>query len=270
MRHYSRTEIAKALDHMVGERLPGCAEQGIHQLSTTQKYKIGSRLQIGSKVYHYGRAGGVLSPNVGAKVKNPQDVLHENCAAALAGATSLTITLTVANNDGPTYDGLVPANYFEGGTVVIYAVLGTIVRGILANTAILVNPGTATCVLILDAPLPVATGAVWTAVIASPYACVVINTETKLNDVLHPVAGVPTRITESGDYLWLQTWGPCWISPNPLHWGAANLMAVYFGGDGAIQDHSGDAGIQQYAGWYMGQLHDGTIGEPFVFLQLDP
>ena len=189
---------------------------------------------MGSRVYHYAKAGGTLSPNMGVKVKNPQDISQTVLgAAATKGDTSIVLGLD--NTDGPTYNGLLPADYLKGGTVVVFAALGTFIRGILSNTAVTVNAGIAYFTVKLDAPIPCnLTVADVAEAMASPYALVAAAADCKLATGFCTVVGVPACPATAGQYLWLQTWGPTWVSPHALVGSGDTDKAVFFAGDGSF------------------------------------
>ncbi len=276
--HYSRNDWDRAVSSVVGAKLPGRPVQGTGAVSTVKNYEIGSRLALGGRVFHYAKSGGVLTPNMGAKIKNPQDVSQEVLgAAAVAGATSIVLKLD--NTDGPTYDGLLPANYLAGGYVVVFpAGDPAFVRGIISHTAVTVNAGTASFTALLDAPIPCdLTIADVAEAMASPYALVVPNTATKLTDNLTTTIGVPACPAISGDHLWLQTWGPCWVSPHAAVGALASNKAAYFVGDGALGEGQETTGIAdkiavigQYAGFVLANDKGGGQGAPFVMLMIDP
>ncbi len=243
----------------------------------SQVYPIGFRYVLGGKVYHYAEAGGTLSPNMGAKKKDPQEVSQENIGAnAAAGVKSIVLKLD--NTDGPTYNGLLPANYLRNGFVVVFAALGTFVRQITSSTAVTNNTGTATFTITLDAPTPVAiTTADVAEAMASPYAKVVAAPNTKLATGFCPVVGVPTVVAVSGQFLWLQTWGPCWVSPHANVGVADSDAAVFFAGDGSFgQGKEPTPGAVDYgdvaqpAGYVLAHDKGNGQGAPFVMLMLDP
>lgn len=247
-------------------------KQNIDVVSTIQMYPIGFGIKMGNRVYHYAHAEGTLVPDLGAKVKNPQDISQEALgAAASAGDTSIVLTLD--NTDGPTYNGLLPQDYLKGGTVVIFPAGGnkTIIRGIKSNTAVTVNPSTAHFTVTLDAPIPCdLTIADVAEAIASPYKAVVPYTATKLSCELSACCGIPSVPAVDGDYLWLQTAGPTWAAPDAgLGVGANNREAV-FGGDGALASPKTLTHGEQRAGYVMGNDKGDGQGAPFVFLDIDP
>lgn len=270
MRHYTRAEMELVYNHIVGERLPGRGDQLIGITSQTQRFRTGARRQLGNKVYHYAHANGILSDVTGAFIMNPQDAgMRVLGAAYAAGVTQ--VLLTVNNTEGPAQNGSVPVNYLEGGTVVFMTALGIYVRGIIANAV--KAAGTGTFLVTLDAPTSFALVVTDSAeIIASPYARVCNEADTILASELCSVAGIPTRVTVDGDWLWLQTWGPCYVtSALTLGVGNENRLA-YFVGNGVLQDWTavGATADHQIAGFVMANAVGGGQGAPFVWLTLDP
>jgi len=137
-RRYTRAEFEQVFNHMFGELMPGATPQGIHELSTTQRYQIGSRLELGNKVYHYalvGVGGTGLESGLACKVRNQQEIaLHGLPAAGAVVAGSWNLTITVAAGDGPAQSGVIPANYLRGGAVVVRPPGTNFNRGILGSS----------------------------------------------------------------------------------------------------------------------------------------
>lgn len=273
MRHYSRTEMEQVFDHVLGKRMLGVGPQGMHEVSTVQRYEIGARMQLGSRVFHYAQAGGVIVPDHGAWVANEQDVPFRAIgAAAVAGARQIVVT--IAANDGPAYDGSMPLNWLKGGTVVVFVdgALRAFTRGILGNTLVAAPGGDMT--LTLDAPIPEALDAADDAeCIASPYRLVVDQGDTHLGGGFSLLAGIASLPTVLNDYLWIQTWGPCWqtIAADVGEAIDRKLVIVNQHGLGFVGgDHAAYLNIGQVAGVVMGNSAAGTQGAPFVNLMLDP
>ena len=273
-RRYTRAEIAQVYNHMYGELLPGAIPQGIQELSVSQKYTIGSRMQLVSKVYHYAFVGvgaDGLAAGMGAKVRNQQDIGFSGLpagGAALAGARSLLIT--VGAGDGPAQDGSFPVNYLKGGTIVVRTAATNFNRGIVGHPAKVAGAGT--LLITLDAPTPVdVIVGNQQEVVASRYAQVVRNTDTIASQVWTPIAGIATIDAPAGNYTWLQTWGPCCCIGAVAVGGAGSDLMAYANDDGALAPHATHAGVQQFVGTV---LASGTVagaqGAPFVNLMLDP
>jgi len=276
MRHYTRAEMEQVYNHVVGDRLPGRGVQGIHELSTAQRYQIGSRIQIGDKVYHYALVGvgaDGLAAGHGAKLRNPQDIGFSGLpagGAALAGTWSLL--LTIGAGDGPAQDGSFPENYLRGGTLVIRTATTNFNRGILSHPAKAAGAGTLRVQLDAPTPVDVVVGNQQEAT-ASRYANVTSNNVAAADWT--PMVGIPTIDAPAGNYTWLQTWGPCCCigaggdgANNPG--GAIHSLAVYAAGDGSLRSQAPQV-TQQYIGYIIstGSVV-GTQGAPFVMLQIDP
>jgi len=273
-RRYTRAEFEQVFNHMFGELMPGAVPQGIDVVSRTQRYQIGSRLQILDKVYHYalvgvGAAG--LAAGHGAKLRNPQDIaFHGLPAAGAVAAGSWNLTITVGATDGPAQSGVIPANYLRGGTVIVRTAATNFNRGILGHPAAVAGA----LVLALDAPTPVAIIAGnQVEATASRYANVTSNVVAAVQWT--PMVGIPTIDAIAGDYTWLQTWGPCCCigaggdgANNPG--GAINAIDVYATGDGGLRSQAPSV-VQQRIGYIISTgSAAGTQGAPFVMLQLDP
>jgi len=243
----------------------------ISKPDSAQLYDIGAWFYYNNCWYVYSKAGGTVAMNMGAKIKDPQTVSNETVGAAAAQyATELIIT--VDSTDGPSYDGTLPKDYLKGGDVVVFLTAGATYgfkRGILRNTAVASGGGTST--LTLDMPIPYAVDAAATAEAQCHFARVVVpNTSTKLQDNLCSVAGIPVCRATSGQWLWLQTWGPCWTSPDAALGAGASNRDGRFNGDGSISDgdDTNTADIEQQAGWVIANDKGAGQGAPFVYLQI--
>jgi len=241
--------------------------QDINEASNDKKYPIGMRLARGDRVYRYAKAGGTLNTDLGAKNALTQHVsfttIHSN---ALVGATEIVID--VAGTDGVNGDGVIAANELEGGTVVVYPHSdNSFTRGIVRNTA---TTGAGPMTLTLDAPIPVALTAA--SMHAECMASLYLNVKT-LTSTTTSVVGVPTVAATVGQYLWLQTWGPCWIAPQAEVSVGNNNRRVVFRHDGSIdEDDVADANVSkgQIAGFVLANAPGGGQGAPFIMLWLAP
>ncbi len=277
MRKYTRAEMEQVYNNVIGARLPGAGLQGIHEVSTTQRYEIGARLQLGSKVFHYALVGTCatgITAGFGCKTRNQQDLgFGAIPAAGVSVAGVSVITVAVGAADGPAQDGSFPVDYLRGGTILIRTATMTFTRGILRNPVKAAGAGTIQ--LTLDAPTPVAVAlANQQEGIASQYANVTLGTETVALNLFQATVGIPTISAVTGEYTWLQTWGPCaaiGIGGAGGPGGAINNLAVYCGGDGALSVFATDGGIQQIIGYTLASGDvAGSQGCPFLMLMIDP
>jgi len=172
--------------------------------------------------------------------------------------------------DGIASDGNIGEDELAGGYAVIWPHAdNTLNRRILHNTA--TTAAGQTMVLTLNKPTPIpltVAGVVNVECMASPY----LNVQTGLDEHASMV-GVPTMPAVLGEYLWLQTWGPVWISPaGDVSVGLQNRRVVFGANGGVFEEDPTDPlrQIQQYAGFVLANAPDDTQGAPFIFLQIAP
>jgi len=271
MRHYTRAEMELVYNHIVGERMPGVGPQSIREASLVKRYRTGARMQVGNMVFHYGHSDGTMVDNRIVFSRNPQDSgMTAIGAAGVAAAGVTTVTVQLAAGGGPAQDGNMPLNHLEGGSIIFMTAAGIYTRGIRTNSAVVGGAG-GTMVLTLDAPTLgalVATDS--TEIIASKYASVVVGAETIVNSMLCTGVGVPSLVCATQSWLWLQTWGPCWVATE-LTLGVGNEnRSGFVVGNGSIRDFAGASGAAQRAGTVMANAIGGGQGAPFFNLELDP
>ena len=84
---------------------------------------------------------------------------------------------------------------------------------------------------------------------------------------------MPPIPATSGQYLWVQTWGPVWIAPQPeVSVGLYNRQVV-FRHDGSIDEYDYlDAMTtkQQHCGFVLANAQAGGQGAAFIMLQIAP
>jgi hypothetical protein len=256
---------------------PNLAPPNLSIPDDVQKYDIGTFYDFNHKTYAYAYAGGTVGPNMGAKVKNPQDIAQVALYQAADQYANQVLVHPVVT-DGPTYNGIFPLDYLKGGCCYIFDDTGASYgfnAGIIASTARPADSGQLTITLDREVPFALTTSDLLEAM-ASPWANVVPNTSTHETDNLTPVCGVPAVRATSGQWLWIQTWGFCWApSPKSDVGAAASEHAVYFLGDGSTGGGEQTAGIAhiigeigQEAGWVMSFAHGGGQGAPFIYLQI--
>lgn len=235
---------------------------------TAQKYPLGTKFVDGDRVYRYAKAGGAITrTDLGVKNGLPQGVAQRAVAAAAIGATSVTVTC--ASPDGALGTGVITEDEFAGGYILFFTV-GAVapydkqVRLIKGNTA-----GTTSIVFTFDRGLEIALVAATSKVeaMASPYKSVVISSA-----IHYPVVGIPTVLATSGQYLWIQTWGVCWISLQ-AGCGVAGNIGLTFRHDGSLSEAlTAVSGVvtNQYAGFCMAGNITATQAAPFFMLQICP
>ena len=246
--------------------LSGGTPQAINETSATQNYALGSRRATADgRVFRYACAGAAgVCPGYGAftQVTLPMayEVLHDN---ATAGDTTVLVDQTG-----------ITANQWAGG----YIVMGHAAQATTQNRLIVSNTASAASTnhvtVTLDQPLSVSlTTSHGFEVVPNIYSNVQVTTSEYSG-----VVGVPAAIATTGQYFWLQTWGPCWIVPGGpgTPGSSAQERTVYFVGDGSVNGEIGAIGTytectkRQSAGFIIQKDSAGVGGPPFVMLQISP
>jgi len=218
---------------------------------TVQQYDLGTRFVFNGKTYHYAKTDTIDQPDRAAK-----NMLAEVITKAvlpsdtyLAGATEISITAGVA--DGIAGGGVVAEDELKGGQVVVFPVaspssVNVFLRGIIGNTGCL---STGPITVQLDAPVPVdlTINVCCVAAMASQYAAVKSYDSLEYNSVV----GVATVAAIAGKWLWLQTWGPCWLALQAEPGVAAMSRQLIFRHDGSVDEHDSALERAQHAGFLL-------------------
>ncbi len=247
------------------------AEAPIDAADTIQKYDLGQRMILeDGRVFIYAKAGAAITrTDLGVKNGLPQGVAQRAVAAAAAiGAKSATITC--ASPDGASADGNIVADEFKGGYILFFTTGATApydkqIRRIVSNTA-----GTTSIVFTFDRGLEIAlaTATSKAEIMASPYKHVVVD-----STIRYPVVGIPSVLATSGQYLWIQTWGICWMSLQ-AGVGKDGQIGATFRHDGSLSEALSTVSgtiTNQYAGFCIASSRDAaTQAAPFFMLQISP
>lgn len=248
------------------------ADQYYDQASDVQNFTLGSRMVVDERAFRYAKAGGLLDPQLGSKSPYPQIVAQRAVANAAPGAISIVVT--VANPDGILGTGEIGVNELADGYIVIFptAPARAINRRIIANTGIAAPGGAIT--VTLDRPIPVALGAAAVAELTvSQYLDVLSGDIGAWYNEYSAVVGMATLAATINQYVWLQTWGPLWISPQAGVSIGINNRKVVFRFDGSLEECTAANGAtEQHAGYVMSQGRGPGLAQaaPFVFLQITP
>lgn len=269
---YARAEIQQAMDLMVGERLRGRAAQDILELSTVKNYVIGARMRLDGRIFRYSYAAGDLAGLARLVINSnyaPGVTGHANedgfeggiGFAAAVGATYLDIADTA----------LRAADYYQGGHLIVFG--DTIFH---QHYIVKSDAGNGTYVrLYLDKPVAVEaiTVAMGCSAYRSPYSAVMAAQSTQQE--FEPFVGVNLKPVASGNYFWLQTAGPAFITPMGVVWpgSAAHLRDVFAWMDGTIQPGTqADPSLGYQRVGYLLTATGGTAadyGDALINLQLD-
>jgi hypothetical protein len=255
--------------------IPGVGEADVeleggtpYEQDTLQKYPLGTLLRMGGRTFAYAKASGTQNPDVGSHITAGQHVAYATIAASAAAGVS-SLTLDVGGTDGAGGDGAIAANELVGGYILVFPhSSNTFIRQILSNTVVASGGGEMTVTLDSPTPVAVVVDVTHCECMASPYYNVISGNYPKA-----AIVGIPTYPATTGKYFWLQTWGPCWVSPQAEVGEADHDLNVVFRHDGSIDEYDySDAYVtkQQHAGFVLTHAAAGTQGAPFIMLQITP
>ena len=242
----------------------------IHTPDDSQLYDVGTEYEFNGKAYFYARAVGTVTANLAVKVYNHQDVGYRIAVATSAvGATDISVTTTANDN----LAGVAAKDELKGGVCVIFEkTLGAGYEqtfGIIGNDALAAY---GTLKIYLDGPLTqeFTDATAYAEANASPWAKVANSGSTVLTDNKSVNAGVACCHATTGQWLWVQTWGMCWLSPDAALGTGTNNMDARFNGDGSLSDgdDTNTTVIAQRAGWVLRRAYGGGQGTPFVYLMI--
>lgn len=259
-------KICIPMDGLTG----GATGQGIYEASVIQRYDIGTRrITPDGRVYRYGKCiQTITNTNIGCKNERRLACQKRGaCKAAAAGAS----VIEVATDD---FIYTLAKDELRGGYVSLYPDGDRQQRMITHNTAVPVCVG-ATCFITLADPLSTAlTLGRSLEILGNPYRYLCCD-----NNVYTAVMGMPTRLALINEYFWIQTWGPCRISPEGTGYGDADKEQQFvFGSTGGIKTaHEGYSGAYaglscQHAGFCIevGDRANPESAAPFIMLQISP
>lgn len=249
----------------------GSNNLGYYTKETTQRYVSGTRgMTWDGKVFKYGRSKATLVPGLGCMngaQADVSDLPNSNTTIAIV-AGDTTTTLTLASTEGYDSTSLLAEDELAGGQFVIgHGGSGTgETRTIVANTAVAAGGGTS--IITVDAPWAIAHAAGFSETVLNPYHYIFLASS------YGSIMGMPNVAATTGQFFWMQTWGPCWCTPggaDATPGDSAGDRSVYFVGDGSI---NGGVVVEalasglQYAGWIIDGTEVGTGCMPMVMLQL--
>lgn len=255
-----------------------------YEVDTVARFPIGTRLCTGDRSFYYAYANGTCNPGVlayKAKKTNtcavaPTQATAAAQAAAYAGETlasgvvgSRYIRVTIDTEIGILTTGVLSANEMAGGYIVINnnGVSATQMRRIVSHPALTSTGGALT--LKVDAPLSVACVAASDTIefMENPFYCVKAD---NAGGQYVAYIGAPTVVAASGQFLWLQTWGPCWLASNSATCDSALDRDIYVVGDGSVRsgaDVTVENGTQR-VGYALDMSGLAASNAPMVYLML--
>jgi len=224
--------------------------QGIFEESSTAKAKIGTRLQVGDRVFYYAYAGGTALA-AGKLVENASLTPEVNKAcgtAAAAGAYEVT-NITTAAAQAYLAEGYLSVNDADGEGLTYK------IKSSKANA----TTSTSTDVVLYDPIITALTTSSEVTLMHNPYWDLDIAAT-----ITNHIVGVPPIPVTANYYFWCQTWGPCAILQTGTD--AAGSILVPSTTDGAVTSQT------LYTSNIVGfQLVVGVSGEyRLVWLRITP
>lgn len=243
----------------------------IETVDTEQQYPLGTIFRDGDRSYRYAYASGDVKPYWGVyKPKKSNTNAVAPTQATGAGAIgSLTVTVTIDTEIGVLTTGVLSENELAGGYVVIGNGSNQYpqTRQIVSHVALATTGGSLT--LTLDRPLGVAVTAATTRIelIECPYYCVKAD---GLGTGYESYIGVAACVASSGQYFWVQTWGPVWITSDGNTCDSVGDRTLVWQSNGSVVS-SNDVTMESgflVAGFALDMSSVGGSNAPFVFLQM--
>ncbi len=236
----------------------------LYRVSSTKEteYDVGNRVVTpDGRVYRYALASAACTSNTGCasattKVGNFE---HFNAANSI-GDNSFEID----NTRSSTYT----LDQLHGGYALIHNADNSVMKsvGIVGNDVTDTDGNT---VIYMDTTFQNVTTVSFRAdLFASPYSSM-----SSVANNHRSVLGVPQAAAVSGEYFWLQTWGPTYISHGDAGMGAAAEQRQYvFGANWALFPHNAAKATTQHCQHAGFIIHDTSAGNspPFMMLQISP
>lgn len=240
--------------------------QDIYEESETQKYRLGTRVQVGDRVFRYAKAGMAITNLIQGLVNDYKPYEGDRPATAYAvGDQDITVP-ALSTGNAVTYSTI----DIHAGGYIWFQMSPHQMHKIRSNTA---TDGT-NVILTLERPLKyalpaAASGAdtMWVTIWPNLYG----NVKHASGGMRSVVCTALIPIT-SGYYFWGQTWGPKFFQAGGTAPGrTGNYRSTWFASDGSILDRSGGAEQwgSQPAGYILSQTTS-SDGDQLVMLQLSP
>jgi hypothetical protein len=270
----------------VGEALISYDGGTPYAVDTVRKYPLGTLLRLGGRTFAYAKASGDCHTEWGAykaKLTNSNAVAPTQATAAAqaaaypgetlaAGAAgSFYVTVTIDTEIGVLTTGVLSANELAGGYIVIGngSAQHPQNRMIVSHPALTTTGGALT--LRLDSPLERAVTASTTNIELMECPYYNVKADGSGGDYVTFV-GIPTVEAVSGEYFWVQTWGPCWVTSDSHTCDSARDRTLVFVGNGSVvssNDQVMESGFQ-LAGVALDMSSNGGSNAPFIMLQITP
>jgi len=249
------------------------SQQSVYKRSTTKKFEIGARWQMGDRVFRYAKSKGNLT-DLNYPVINSHIIPNDGYEGAVSGSPKIgDKTITILDTGAAAAR---PVDYYQGAYIQIYRDPGAAAsvtnfdqqRRVVAST---IGNGTS-ITLTLDYSLTCDVNAT-VDVYPSQYS--EINKAASVSSGEETFVGFASALLQADEYGWVQTWGPVNGHYNIKFPGenGPNDRDCYFISTGAIvtlkQSGSFVGKSYQRAG-YVIPVTKSKYGSVFIQLQLSP
>lgn len=245
-------------------------EQPIYKVSPVQNFDIGTRWQIGDRVFYYAKCISNLT-DINYAVINSHVIPDDGYEGAISGtpkAGDQTITILDTGNASAR-----PKNYYQGGFIQIYGATTPYhqMRRVVAST-----PGNGVSIkLTLDYPL---TYDVEMTVDVYPSIYSEVAKAGAVASGHETFVGYAMAKLAIGEYGWIQTWGPVnghynQFFPGDSSGDLANDRDCVFNASGEIitlQQMGTFSGVSFQRAGYVLPCTKSNYGSVFIMLQLAP
>jgi len=255
----------------------------LYVASTTKHdlYDVGDKVELpDGRVFRYAYAGGTCATEwaCGNEKKSNANAVAPAQASTTGDGTGLAagvvgsrcVSVTIASPFGYAGDGTLAEDELKGGYIVIGngSAQHPQMRMITGNPAL---AAAGICRIYLDAPLTTAVtvGTTNIELIANPYYGVIGDGGG--GDYVTWM-GIPAVGATVGQYFWVQTKGPRWVTSDSHTCDSAGDRTLVFVGNGSVvssNDVTVENGIQ-IAGKAIDAASNGASNAPFINLDLEP
>ena len=247
--------------------------------STTQDpdWAVGDRVALpDGRVFRYGKCTNIcLNTMQGLKFYGQEgDGIAYKVPTQTQDVGDTSITVDAGD------EGDVDLDELRGGYIIVHTHTDYVdfTRGIVGNTA---ADSSGYVTIYLDAPLSVAIKITYgTETCPNPYRFLSYRSAAVAGgpggDAYSSVAGIPlNKTTAANQFVWIQTWGPCWINPQgALGYGVvADRRDVVFTREGsviAVDSQTATTSMMQRAGFLLTGDDASATGPPLIMLQISP
>lgn len=174
--------------------------QSIYKTSSVKLTQLGSRKVVGDRVFRYALSAGTIAASelVESAAVNANVIKQTLAEAAVVGGRKLKVYAADA----------VASGVFDDGYIHIQTTGAGVTYQIKSQPAI--SSAGSAYVTLYSSIATTASAADLASLLASPYSQVVQQIDD-VGTAGHPLGVAPISVV-SGDYFWLQTWGPCAVS----------------------------------------------------------